>query len=327
MQINEVTAKELIEEKKRVNDLRVQLHENQTLFAEVMAEAREIILSSMSDDPASAFSASEGESEELGRELTYGDSDSSHSDNAQSWDDGDAGNELRGATESSEVCRSGTGEDAAAWSAMASKSQRSGARALGVSFRGGGGKLGVFSAISFEEPHADGHLEACDDTSLPSPLWNLQVWHSLHENSAATRAMNGTAQHSTALHTSAGRHVLANGAAAAMDSSVRNTVDTSVRGVVAPIVSVAKAAAADNRIAVEDVDESGRSVGPTGSGVSSTLLREAAGAMLEAEARLEFGSGSDSPSSEDSMDVDQLTMDAEALLTVRFICYPHKPFS
>ena len=50
MQANEKAAKELVAEKRRAHELRLQLHENQTLFAEVMAEAREIILASVGGD-------------------------------------------------------------------------------------------------------------------------------------------------------------------------------------------------------------------------------------------------------------------------------------
>jgi hypothetical protein len=324
MQINEETAKELIEEKKRVNDLRVQLHENQTLFTEVMAEAHEIILSAVTDDPLASSSddASEGFPERFGRGWTASDSWSRFGDDAGSLGAGATDSDVRGGADSPEPSVSGIStEEAAAWAAMASESQR----APNVSFGDGAGKPGVFGAASWSDNHAAGGAsEDGEDFALQRPLWELQMRHMLHENGTSAAANNGAA-----VLNSAWTAVHANGTSAAVDAPKGNVVPTSARTAATPRLSMAAAAASGNVVAVEDGDNSRGPGRPSGSGTPSGSLHEEADLVSDDEAHLEFGSASDTPGLSDSVDVDQLTMDAESLLSVRYnccfshICYAH----
>jgi hypothetical protein len=83
---------------------------------------------------------------------------------------------------------------------------------------------------------------------------------------------------------------------------------------------MATAAASGNGVAVEDGDDSRGPGRPNGSGAPSSRFHEEADSMSEGEAHLELGSASDSPGLDDSIDVDQLTLDAEALLSVCYNC-------
>jgi hypothetical protein len=284
VQVQEVLTEELVRERKKVRDLQLQLHENQTLFTEVMAEARDIILASVRDDDSidDDSPAMPSAGAPVGRKGPV-----PHTSSGR-----DGVDESR-ALSSREI----GGTDAEGWSGIggAGSSQATGRRVGDEGVRGGEAQTSDNAA---SRPNLDIKEWICSWRNRGTSD-GCSAALSDFDRGDVTGATNATAAREP------GDLVIASGRGGAMDALVHAPGLNGNCIVARPALGAV--AMATNVAGTGGGAESGRGV--------DVAVVEAAGAMLEAQAVVELGGLG--ANMHDSMDVEQLTSDAEDLLSVR----------